>query len=116
MANRADVIVTNRLADNVNVNLVRRLPDGTSDLQVPIVNMGMGQIHLPSPDVSLEIIAPAEVDIKTSPFHVTSDVDLEILNSRTNSTWVMKIIANDLPPDVPTTVNVDLGEEEPPPE
>jgi hypothetical protein len=114
MANRVDVYVRNGLTGSMqgDVNVIRQLPDGSSDLQATITYNNTEQIHLPSPDVSLVINAAEGVDIKDYPFHVVSDVDLEIQHSRTDSNWTVRIIPNELPPEVPSTTNVTLGEEE----
>ena len=108
MADRADVFVKNVLAGNINV--IRKLPDGSSDLEVTIANGNEEQIHLASPEVSLLINAPKRVDTKDCPFNVKSDVDLAVSCSRTHSNWTVQIVPNDLPPDSPTTVNVTVGE------
>ncbi len=111
MANRADVYVENVLTDGINV--IRKLPDGSSDLEFAIANGNEEQIHLAAPEVSLLINAPEGVDTKECPFKVKSDVDLAVSCSRTDSNWTVQIVSNDLPPDVPTTVNVRVGEEGP---
>ena len=108
MADRADVIIRNELVGDIKV--VRKLPDGSSDLEVTITNGNEEQVHLASTEISLCIEAPEGVDTKECPFHVTSDVDLAVSCSRTESNWIVQIIPNDLPPDTPTTVNVTLGE------
>jgi len=111
MANRADVYVKNVLTDNINV--IRKLPDGTIDLNTSIANGDEEGVHLAGPEVSLIINAPEGKDIKDCHVKVKSDVDLAVSHSRTDSNWAIKIVPNDLPPDVPTTVNVDVGESGP---
>ena len=113
MANKADVNVRNILAENTNINVIRKLQDGSSDLDVTIAYNNDDQIHLPTPDVSLLVTAPEGMDTKDCSVHVKSDVDLEILSSRTNSNWIFKIVPNELPPTAPTTVNVEIGDKEP---
>jgi hypothetical protein len=116
MANRADVYVRNGLPDNVNINVIRKLPDGNNDLETTIANGNEEMVHLPGPEVSLVISAPEGTEIKDYPIKVKSDVDLAVSYSRTDSNWAIKIVPNELPPDVPTTVNVNLGEDEPEPQ
>ncbi len=114
MADKADVYVKNALADDVHV--IRKLPDGSSDLDITIANGNEEMVHLPGLEVSLLINAPEGLDTKDCPFKVKSGVDLAVSCSRTDSNWAIKIVPNELPPDVPTTVNVNLGEDEPEPQ
>lgn len=109
MADRADVSVKNVLADEINV--IRQLPDGSSDVNIVIAGGNEEQVHLPGPEVSLVIKAPIGMDIKGCPVKVKSDVDLDVSCSRTNASWSIKIVPNELPPDAPTTVNVNIGED-----
>ena len=113
MANKADVNVRNILAENTNINVIRKLQDGTSDLDVTIAYNNDDQIHLPTPDVSLLVTPHNGMDIKDCPVNVKSDVVLGILYSRTNSKWILKIVPNELPPTAPPTVNVEIGDKEP---
>jgi hypothetical protein len=111
MAEKADFIVKNLLTGDINV--IRKLANGSSDLEVTITNGNEEQINLDGLDVSLLIEAPGGVDTKDCPFNVKSDVDLSVSCSRTDSNWAVQIAPNDLPPDVPTTVNVNIGEIQP---
>ncbi len=115
MANRADVYVKNKLTGSIqgNINVIRKLPDGSSDLDVTITYGNEEMVHLSTPDVSLLIYAPQGVDTRDCPVKVKSDVDLAVACSRTDSNWTMNIVPNELGPITPTTVNVDLGEDEP---
>lgn len=107
MANRADAYVKNVLTGNINV--MRKLPDGTIDLEVSVAPGIEEMVPLPSPEISLVVNAPSGMDIKYCRMNVKSDVDLAVACSRTNSNWAMNIIPNDLPPDIPTTLNVEVG-------
>jgi hypothetical protein len=111
MADRADVYVKNTLTDSINV--IRKLPDGSSKPPVTIATGIEEKIYLPSPEVSLVIYAPTGVDTKDCLLKVQSDIDLASAYSRTDSTWTFRIEPNDLPPDAPITVNVTLGTDEP---
>ncbi len=108
MANRADAYVKNVFKTG-NINVIRKLPDGSSDLEVTVEPGTVEMVHLPSPEVTLFIIAPTAMDIKYCRINMKSDVDLAMSCSRTNSNWAIKIIPNDLPPDAPTTLNVEVG-------
>jgi len=111
MANRADVYVKNSLADSIQ--LVRKLPNGKGDLEAVVAHGSKEGVHLPGPEVSLEIKTPKKVDTKECVISVKADVDMTITYSRTDSRWSLKIDPNDLPPTAPTTVNVNIGEDEP---
>ncbi len=113
MANNADVNVENVFSNAVTINVKRVLQDGSSDQDVNIVQNEAKQVHLPNPDVKLLIQAPVGIDLRDCVLKVKADVDLETKHSRTDSKWTLKIIPNDLPPDVPTTVNVTVGQDEP---
>ena len=110
MADRADVYVKNVLTDPINV--IRKLPDGTSDLDITIANGNEEMIHLPNPEVSLGINVPG---VETRDCFITkrSDIDMAVSYSRTDSNWTMNIVPNDLPPEVPLTVNITVGGNEP---
>lgn len=111
MADRADVYIKNVLTDDIHV--IRRLPDGSSDLDVTIATGNEEMVHLPGPEVSLLINAPEGLDTKDCPFKVKSGVDLAVSCSRTDSNWGMNIVPNELPPEVPLTVNITVGTDAP---
>jgi hypothetical protein len=111
MADRADFYVRNVLADDINV--IRKLPDGSIDLETDIASGDEEMIPLQGTDVSLIINAPEGMDIKDCPVKVKSDVDLDVSCSRTDSNWNVKIVPNDLPPDTPTSVNMTMGDDGP---
>lgn len=113
MANRADVYVKNVLRENMDIHVIRRLEDGTNDLETAIATENEEMIHLPTPDVSLVINAPLGADTKDCPIYMKSDVDLSVSCSRTDSNWTIKIVPNNLPPEAPTSVTVDIGEKGP---
>lgn len=114
MAEQADVYVKHLLAGVTDdINVIRRLQDGSIDLEVTIAKWGEESINLNGTDVSLTIQAPASLDIMEHPIEVRSDVDLGVSCSRTNANWILKIIPNSLPPGAPTDVNVHVGADEP---
>lgn len=108
MANKADAYVKNGFTAG-NINAIRKLPDGSNDLEVPVAPGIEEMVHLPSTEVSLVINAPTGMDTRYCRLNMNSDVDLAISSSRTNSNWTINIIPNDLPPDAPTTLNVEVG-------
>lgn len=116
MAETANVYVRNKLTGDIHT--FRKLPDGRSDLDT-VVGKRIGdtiqkeRISLPGPEVSLEINAPKGMETKGCYFKVTSGIDLDVSYSRTHSKWTMKIAANDLEPETPLDVNVEVGEDEP---
>ena len=111
MAEQTDVYVKNNL--NGDISVFRMLPDGNSDLSITITNGDSEQVYLAGTDVSLVIHAPEGVDIKDYPLGVRTGLDLAVSHSRTDSRWTIQIVPNDLPPEVPTTVNVNVGENPP---
>jgi len=112
MAEQADAYVKNEFTTKT-IAVIRNLAGGGSDPEVPITCAEQEQFYLGGTDVSLTIKAPEGMDTKECIFKVQSDVDLDVSYSRTNSNWTLKIVPNSLPPDTPTTVNVNLGEIEP---
>jgi hypothetical protein len=117
MAEQADFWVRNVLKeDDVggDINVIRKLPDGTIDLDTSIAKGGEEQIPIQGPEVSMIINPPLGItDTKDCYVLVNSDIDLEVSCSRTDSNWTINIVPNDLPPCSPTTVNVDVGEGRP---
>jgi hypothetical protein len=113
MANNADVNVKNMFGNNVTVNVKRRLQDGTIDQDVDIVQNEANQLQLPSTEGALLITVPGGMNLRDCFLKVKTDVDVEAIHSRTEGNWTLKIIPNDIPPDIPTTVNVSVGQDEP---
>ena len=115
MAEQADIYVTNKFERDIVVT--RILPGGSSE-NAKIPSGDEDRFYLSShyeeklplviPEESLIINAPDGVDTEDCQIVVRSSIiDLAILCSRTN--WTIRIVPNDLPPDVPTTVNVSVG-------
>lgn len=117
MAEQADFWVRNVLKENDvggDINVIRKQPDGTIDLDTSIAKGEEEQIPILDPEVSLIINPPLGItDTKECYVLVKSDVDLAVSCSRTDSNWTINIVPNELPPFSPTTVNVDVGEEKP---
>jgi hypothetical protein len=121
MADKAEAYVGNKFPGDINIT--RQFHDDGSnsditDLKITIPKSTGKKIHqeridLPGPEVSLVINAPEGVDTKGYYLNVRADVDLEVKYSRTHSNWTIKILPNELDAEVPTTVNVNVGEEGP---
>ncbi len=109
MADQADVYVKNRFTGDVRV--IRYLSSGVSDLEITISPGNEEKVLLTGTDVYLVIKPPAGKDLKLCFITVRSDVDLSVPGSRTDSLWKVQILPNSLPPEVPTTVNIEAGDQ-----
>lgn len=112
MADQVDVTVTTR-AEGIEIYTARELNDGTRDSEAAVTFTNDSKINLAGLEYSLLIKPPEETDIKKFPITVTSDIDLTITYSVSQGHYRVKIIPNDLVPDVPTTANVNVGTERP---
>ena len=109
MADQADVYVKNNLTDEIQA--IRYLiPSGNSDLNLSITSGNQEKVGLVRTETSLTIEAPSGVDPAVCPFSVSNE---ELLSWETNSDhWAVEIKPNNLPPNTPTSVNVEVGETE----
>ena len=114
MAEQAEVYVINLLPGDINV--MRELPDGSSDLNKTIAKGNKEKFPLPNPEVSLVIKAPQGVGTEDCFIKANSAIDLALSCSRTDSNWRIQIDPNNSFAEIPTTVNVNVGENEPEPE
>ena len=105
MADQAVVYVKNLCTGDINV-----IPSVSGEPET-ITNGDKHQFYLAGTD-ELLINAPAGVDIKECYIKVRSDIDLAVPCFRTDSNWKIKIEPNTSPPEAPTTVNIDIGEDE----
>ena len=113
MADQADVLVKNQFpAQSVNVRR-QLVSDGTTDYETVLSGDTQEQIVLPGPETAMLIQAPNGLDLKDCQIKLDCALDVEVTVSRTNSNWRMRIIPNDIPPEVPTTINVSIGDVEP---
>ena len=110
MADQADVFVKNTFPEG-SVHVIRYLSDGSSDLEVTIDSGGEEKIYLGGTDVHLIINAPGGVDTKERLAKVRSDLDLAVSYSRTNSNWKVQVTPNSSLAEVPTTVNISIGDQ-----
>ena len=113
MINNARVKVESFFAGK-SIRVVRKPTARTSDFEATLTGQNHKFIDLQSTAVALEIHAPGGVDLKKCWLKVDSAVDLEVVYSRSKSTWTFKITPNTLDPEVPTTVNISVGDIEPP--
>jgi len=107
MAKQINVYVKNVLTGDIH--LLRKLPGGKSDLAATIARGSKKKILLSGPGKSLVIYAPAGMDTRECPLNVRSDVNLDVLCSRTDSTWTIRIEPGDLSSGESKAVNVTIG-------
>lgn len=112
MADQVDVKVKNFLEGEI-INISRQLADGSRDMETSLSYTDEGQISLDSLDVAVRITAPQGIDMQTCPVAVRSDIDLLVSCSISNGVWLIKIDPNTLNPNIPTTANVNVGEDKP---
>jgi hypothetical protein len=108
---QADFLVKNSFK-TAAVQVSRRPADGSTDFSVGIDPGNTERVPVQGTDVSLVIEAPVGFDIKDCFLRSRAEVDLAVLVSRTGSHWKINIVPNDLEPEAPTTVNVNVGEDE----
>jgi hypothetical protein len=109
MVDKADVYVKNKLTGDIRA-IRYCLPSGNSDLDISITSGNEEMIHLVRTETYLVIEPPSGVDPAGCPFSVSNE---ELLSwSTMDDHWKVEIKPNNLPPDTPTTVNVDVGEDE----
>jgi hypothetical protein len=111
MASQADVTLKNEFPRGT-IRVFRKI-DRHTDLEYAVESGSYHRIPLMGPESSLIIQAPEGKDTKYSIIKMRSDVDVMLQNTRTNAQWEISIIPNHLPPDVPTIINISVGEEEP---
>jgi hypothetical protein len=115
MAEQADIYVKNEFASDIVVT--RILPDEiSSDTTIPsgdedrfyLTSHCEEKFPLVVSEELLIINAPDGVDTEDCYIIVRSSIiDLAISFSSTN--WTIRIVPNELPPEVPTSVNVTVG-------
>lgn len=113
MANNTDVTVKNMLMDPATINVTRYPMENVQDVDLRIEKDLSDEINIPDTQTVLKIQAPEGKDLKKCYIRVKSGVDMEIIQSRTDACWTLKIIPNDLPQDAPQSTNVIVGQDEP---
>lgn len=105
-----DVYVSNNLTDTIGA--VRYcLPGENSDLEVSIVSGNEEMIHLVKEETYLAIEPPNGGSPAGYPFSVSNE-ELLVWTAM-NDHWKVEIKPNTLPPDTPTSANVEVGAVEP---
>ncbi|MCK4761656.1 MAG: hypothetical protein KAW12_05605 [Candidatus Aminicenantes bacterium] len=120
MIEQANVFIKNKFVEcspkDIQVTLKRA--DGSDESQTTIASGQTGNpILLKNLMVSLVIKAPdALEEIKRADIQVWSGADMSVVSSSAGEKWkwTLKLLPNDLPPEVPTTVNVTVGDGENP--
>ena len=116
MAEQANVCLKN--LDGTGIDVVRRLANGTIDLNMTIPGGQEDTILLPEPGVYLEIGTPGAPNGKNTQncvFNVILNEDVVDWSAMDDYHWKMQMSDNSRPPEVPTEVNVEIGEEPPAP-
>ena len=110
MADEADVYVNNNLTNTIGA--VRYcLPGEESDLDVSITSGNEEMIHLVKAETYLVIAPPSGQNPGGCPFSVSNE-ELLAWTAMTDH-WKVEIKPNTLPPDTPTSANVEVGAVEP---
>lgn len=112
MIEQAEVFVKNTYFEEP-IQVIRKLPDGSTDLTISVAQWNEEHIPLIGLDVSLVIKAPTGTEIRYCPVKVRADVDMGVSHSRTDSAWSMRILPNSLQPELPITVNITVGPDGP---
>ncbi len=109
MTDQANVYVKNNLT--VAIQATRYcLPDHNMDLDISITNGNQEMVYLVKDDTYLIVKLPTGKDTSDCLFAVSNE---ELLSWETmTDRWKVQIKENDLLPESPTTVNVDIGEDE----
>ena len=113
MTEQTFVCVKN-LLENKGIEVFRRHGDGTEepDPYISIAASNEDTVHLPESGVSLIIMPPHDVDTGTCRFEVTLNEHL-VEWTTNNNHWEIRMAVNNAPPEVPTTVNAEVGGDPP---
>jgi len=108
MAEEADVFIKNRIGEQITVT--RTYQGGSTP--TPIADENEEGFLKLVPEQSLVIEIPKERDMNENPLIITTritDLRVSCSTDATVNRWVITIFPNDLPPEVPTTVNITAG-------
>jgi hypothetical protein len=109
MADQVNVYVRNNLSDTIGA-IRYCLPGGNSDLDISITSENEEMIYLVRSQTYMTIKLPSGRDTADCPFSVSNE---DLLSwSTMDHYWTIEIKPNDLGSNVPTDVNVYVGEEE----
>jgi hypothetical protein len=106
MADQCDVYVRNNLSETIGATRFC-LPGDNNDLDLSITAGNEDKIYLAITQSYLTINLPAGMNTAKCPFSVSNE---DLLSWTTmDDRWKVEIKPNNVPPDTPTTVNIDLG-------
>jgi len=107
MVDKADVYVQNSFTNEIHA--VRYcLPGDTSDLDIAISSGGEESVHIVRTESYLVITLPEGVYTTDCQFSVSNE---DLLSwSTMDDYWRIEIKNNSLPPEAPTTVNVEISD------
>lgn len=114
MVEQADVFVKNIFpVGPYNIRAVRKLANGTIDIDLTIAPQVEEKIPLPEPGVLVVASPPNGVPIEACWCTVRKGSDI-VTWSRNGSTFEIQImVPNNAIPEVPTTVNIEIGGDPP---
>jgi len=108
MVEQADVYVKNVFPAG-DIRAIRKLSNGTIDIDVTIVPEDEEKIPLPEPGVLVIVSPPNGVVFEECWCDVKKGNDI-VTYSRNGTTWEIQImVPNSAVPEVPTTVNIEVG-------
>lgn len=107
MADQCDVYVNNNLSETIGVTRYC-LPGDNSDLDLSIAGGEEDNVLLVRTQSYLRITLPNGTSSANCPFSVSNE---DLLSWTTGDDhWTVEIKPNSVPPDTPTTVNIELGD------
>ena len=107
MADQCDVYVKNNLSETVAATRYC-LPGDNSDLDLSIAGGEEDYLFLVRAQSYLTITPPNGTNTANCPFSVSNE---DLLSwTAANGHWKVEIKPNNVPPDAPTTVNIELGD------
>ena len=116
MAEQANVLVRNKIQNQTegqDVVTVIREYLGNDDFTTQLARNSEEAIVLQDTDVSLVIKAPSGIDSKLFRVNIDASVDVDMKYCREEGNWKFNLPSNSELPEVPTTVNIEIGDSEP---
>lgn len=110
MADQANFYVKNDFTGKIDV--YRELPGGSRDLEKTIDAGSTEMFPMQGMEVKLVVNTPGGKSTNGCYINVVPGNGLPVSCEQAVSGWELQIEPNNLPPDSPTTVNVDAGEDE----
>lgn len=107
MADQCDVYVKNNLSETIAATRYC-LPGENSDLDISIAVGEEEKIYIARTQSYLTITLPNGTNTANCPFSVSNE---DLLSwTAADDHWTVEIKPNNVPPDTPTTVNIELGD------